>query len=195
MQMPTAVTLDGRIVRLIPLHTAHAPGLYQAAQDPDIWRFMLSDPSVSPAAMLAWVQAAVSERERGAGVPFAILDRRDETMLGSTRLFDLRPADGALEIGYSWLARWARRTAVNTECKYLLLRYAFEELGAVRVQMKTDERNLVSQRAIERLGAVREGVLRSYQALADGTHRNTVMYSIIASEWPAVKASLERAQS
>ena len=124
-------------------------------------------------------------------MPFAIVDALSGKVVGSTRYLSIAPEDYGLEIGWTWLAREARRTAVNTECKYLLLRHAFESLDAIRVQLKTDSRNQRSQQAIERLGAVREGVLRTQRILENGYQRDTVMYSIIATEWPAVKSALE----
>jgi RimJ/RimL family protein N-acetyltransferase len=111
--------------------------------------------------------------------------------IGSTRYLDIQTQNRGLEIGWSWLTPTVQRTGVNTECKYLLLRHAFEQLGMIRVQLKTDSRNLQSQRAIERLGAVKEGTLRNHMILPDGYYRHSVYYSIIESEWPTVKAGLE----
>jgi RimJ/RimL family protein N-acetyltransferase len=187
----TPVTLEGAAVRLEPLAETHAEALYVAGQDPAIWRFMTSDPSSVPQKMRAWVDAALAARDAGSAQPFAIVERASGHVVGSTRYFDLSAADRHLEIGHTWLAAAAQRTRVNTECKYLLLRHAFETLGAVRVQLKTDRRNERSQRAIERLGAVREGILRQHMILESGYIRDTVMYSIIDEEWPAVKANLE----
>jgi RimJ/RimL family protein N-acetyltransferase len=111
--------------------------------------------------------------------------------VGATAYLEIRPAHRGLEIGRTWIARPWQGTRVNPESKHLLLRHAFETLGALRVQLKTDLLNLRSQRAIEKLGARREGVLRQYQTRGDGTQRDTVMYSLVAAEWPAVKAGLE----
>jgi RimJ/RimL family protein N-acetyltransferase len=111
--------------------------------------------------------------------------------VGSTRYLDIRRENRGLEIGWTWLAAAVQRTAVNTECKYLLLRHAFETLGAIRVQLRTDLRNLRSQRAIERIGATREGVFRQERIMWDGYLRDSVFYSVIDCEWPAVKARLE----
>jgi len=142
---------------------------------------------------LDFVRAAHEMAKDGSAVPFAIVaigNGRDQAV-GSTRYFDIRPEHRGLEIGWTWLGlRW-QRTAANTECKFLLLRHAFEELGALRVQLKTDARNLKSQRAIERIGGVREGVLRAHMVLPDGFVRDTVMYSITAGEWPETKRRLE----
>ena len=184
------VTLEGHGVRIEPLGLEHAEDLYAAAQDPDIWRYMPADPSRSLEAIRGWIAEALDARAAGGEMPFAIADRVSGRAVGSTRYLDIHPRDYGLEIGWTWLARPVRRTRVNTECKYLLLRHAFETLGAVRVQLKTDVRNEVSQRAIARLGAVREGVLRKQRILESGFVRDTVMFSIIAEEWPAVKAGL-----
>ncbi len=186
-----SVVLEGAAVRLEPLTEAHTEGLYSAAQDPDTWLYMASDPSVSVAKMCAWVTAAVAARDAEEAQPFAIVERASGRVVGSTRYFDISAHDRHLEIGHTWLAAAVRRSRVNTECKYLLLRHAFETLGAIRVQLKTDRRNERSQRAIERLGAVREGILRKHMILENGYVRDTVMYSITDDEWPAVKATLE----
>ncbi len=185
------VTLHGKVVRVEPLATTHAAALYAAAQDPAIWRYLPIDASVSEAAMGEWIAQALAQREAGSQMPFAIVEEATNTPVGSTRYLNIMPHDRGLEIGWTWLTPRVQRTAVNTECKYLLLRHAFEELGAIRVQIKTDSRNTISQRAIERLGAVREGVLRKYQIVRDDYQRDTVMYSIIDDEWPAVKSKLE----
>ncbi|MBI4841836.1 MAG: GNAT family N-acetyltransferase, partial [candidate division NC10 bacterium] len=128
----------------------------------------------------------------GTQIPFAIVERASGKAIGSTRYLDIRRGDRGLEIGWTWIGLPFQRTAVNTECKYLLLVHAFEDQRAVRVQLKTDLRNEASQRAIERLGAVREGVLRKHMVLWDGFIRDTVYYSIIDSEWPEVKRRLQR---
>ncbi len=185
------VTLIGRAVRLEPLRREHGERLYQAAQDPAIWPYMSYNPSVSFTAMQEWITEALEAQERGQQVPFVIVHLANEAIIGSTRYLTIVPKDQGLEIGWTWLAREARRTSVNTECKYLLLRHAFEMLGAIRVQLKTDSRNLVSQRAIERLGASKEGVLRNHMIMPDGHYRHSVYYSILDTEWPTVKANLE----
>ena len=141
--------------------------------------------------MEAWIALALDAQERGTEVPFAIRDRGTGQVLGSTRYLNIMPKDRGLEIGWTWLTGAARRTSVNTECKYLLLRHAFETLGAIRVQLKTDSRNVTSQRAIERIGAVKEGILRNHVIMPDGYYRHSVYYSILDSEWPSVKAHLE----
>jgi RimJ/RimL family protein N-acetyltransferase len=185
------VTLSGSVARLEPLGPEHTADLLVAAREPQIWRYMPTDPSASIVAMSAWIADALAEQQAGRQIPFAIVDQAANTALGSTRYLNIVPHDHGLEIGWTWLAAPAQRTAINTECKYLLLRHAFEDLEAIRVQLKTDGRNLISQRAIERLGAVREGVLRKQMIVQNGYQRDTVMYSITDDEWPAVKARLE----
>lgn len=185
------VTLEGKVARLEPLETAHAEALYRAGQHPPIWAYMSVDASASIEAMRAWIAAALDGRAAGKELAFAIVARAENAIAGSTRYLNISAPDRGLEIGWTWLAPAIQRTAVNTECKYLLLRHAFETLGAIRVQLKTDRRNDISQRAIERLGAVREGILRKHMIVRDGYQRDSVMYSITDDEWPSVKARLE----
>jgi RimJ/RimL family protein N-acetyltransferase len=141
--------------------------------------------------MNAWIAKANAQTAAKTNIWFATRRRADDQPVGVTSYLNISQADRSLEIGGTWLTPAAWRTAINTECKYLLLRHAFETFGCLRVQIKTDERNLRSQRAIERLGATREGVLRKYQATYTGYQRNTVIYSIIDTEWPKVKQQLE----
>ncbi|HEV2235588.1 MAG TPA: GNAT family protein, partial [Ktedonobacterales bacterium] len=149
------------------------------------------DPSSSRADMARWLAEALAARDAGTQQPFAIIAQETATVIGSTRYLEIMPHDHTVEIGWTWLAKDARRTAVNTECKFLLLRHAFETLGAMRVQLKTDLRNTRSQNAIARIGGVREGVLRKHRLVQGGYPRWTVVFSIIDDEWPAVKARLE----
>ena len=187
---PKPVTRAGQFVRLEPLEARHLPLLQAVASDPDIFRWFLTDTLNKPAAMKLWFDAALRAQEAGAEVGFATVRQHDNKVVGSTRFLDIRRADRGLEIGNTWLAPEAQRTPVNTEAKLLMLTLAFESWGAVRVQLKTDRRNEVSRRAIARLGAVEEGTLRRYQARFDGTVRDTVVYSLIADEWPAAKTRL-----
>ena len=143
------------------------------------------------AAVNAWILKSQATAATGAEVPFAIVLNETNRAVGSTRYMDIRPDHRGLEIGWTWLAPEVQRTRVNTETKYLLLRHAFEGLGAIRVQLKTDARNLRSQRAIERLGGVMEGVHRRHMQMHDGHIRDTVYYSILDTEWPTVKSKIE----
>ena len=186
------VTLVGAVARLEPLEMAHAEALYPVSQYPRIWEYMSSDPSASLESMRAWIAEMLAPREAGTQLSFAIFDRATDMYVGSTSYLDIMPEHRNLEIGWTWLTPAVQRTPINTECKYLLLRHAFETLGAIRVQLKTDRRNETSQRAIERLGAVREGILRKQRIIVrDGYQRDSVMYSITDDEWPAVKTGLE----
>lgn len=185
------VTLQGDYVRLEPLSEAHVPGLSLIGQDVSIWRYMLYGEVTSEERMRAWVRDLLSRKAAGGDQPFVVIHNASGQVAGATRYMDIRPAHRGLEIGGTWYGLAYQRTPVNTETKYLLLRHAFETLGAIRVQLKTDLRNERSQRAIERLGAVREGVLRNHMILEDGSYRHSVYYSILDSEWPTVKTRLE----
>lgn len=191
MITPEPITLVGQHVRLEPLTRAHAPGLLAVAGEAEIWCYLPVPEPGSLAAMELIIESALAEAARGQRLPFAIIDRREERPCGSTSYLDIAPAHRRIEIGWTWLGAAARRTAINTECKLLLLQHAFEVLGCGRVQLKTDARNLRSQAAIERLGAKREGVLRQHMLMPDGFVRDTVMYALIAGEWPAAKRRLQ----
>jgi RimJ/RimL family protein N-acetyltransferase len=188
---PTPVVLYGEQVRLEPLDHHHAKDLLDAAQDDEIWRYMPVPRPRTETAMIDLIDKAWKAASTGDEIPFAIIGPTDRAV-GSTRFLEIRRPDRALEIGWTWLATLVQQTAVNTECKLLLLRHCFEELGTLRVQFKTDGRNERSQKAIERLGAVKEGSLRHHRLMWDGVYRDTIYYSILASEWPAVKAGLEQ---
>lgn len=185
------VVLNGRHIRLEPLSEAHVDDLCEVGLHPEIWRHMLYGNIDSREKMLAFVRNLLARQARGTDLPFAVIFPQTGRAIGCTRYLDIRPRDRGVEIGGTWYGLAYQRTAVNTESKYLLLRHAFEEWGCIRVQFKTDLRNERSQRAIERLGAVKEGVLRNHMITPDGTIRHSVYYSIIDSEWPAVKARLE----
>lgn len=182
------VELVGRLAHLVPLCEGDAAELAATACDPSGWEYMSRGPIESAVEARGYIAQAWSEP---GALPFAVRERASGRLVGTTRYFDVRAAHRGLEIGHTWLAPGARRTAINTECKRLLLGHAFEVLGAHRVQLKTDARNLASQRAIENLGATREGVLRRHLVVRDGFLRDTVMYSIIAEEWPTVRARLD----
>lgn len=187
------VTLVGKWVRLEPLAEAHAADLLVAGRSPEIWTYMSRGRGVftSVEDTVKWVQSAYKDARELSQLPFAIVHMASGKAVGSTRYMDIAPADWRLEIGWTWLSTDYWRSAVNTESKYLMLRHAFETLHCVRLQIKTDLRNTRSQAAIERLGAVREGVLRQHMIRNDGYVRDTVMYSIIESEWGVVKQRLE----
>ena len=187
----TPVTLVGRVVRLEPLSLEHVPGLSRVGLEDEIWRYMRYGWVRTEAQMRQWVEELLRLQERGSDLPFAVVHLESGEPIGATRYLEIRPQDRAVEIGGTWYGVSYQRTAVNTECKYLLLSHAFERLGCIRAQFKTDLRNERSQVAIERLGAVKEGVLRKHMILPDGAVRDSVYYSIIDSEWPEVKRRLE----
>ena len=188
---PQPVLLAGRHVRLEPLERRHRPALLAAAQDPEVFKWFLTPPLGDGAEMTRWLEDALRAQVAGTEVAWATVRVGDGRVVGSTRFMDIRRPHRALEIGNTWLAKEAQRTPINTEAKYLMLRHAFEMLGAGRVQLKTDERNEPSRNAIARIGAKFEGILRKYQARHDGFVRNTAMYAIVAEDWPAVRARLE----
>ncbi|MDX2057314.1 MAG: GNAT family protein [Gemmatimonadales bacterium] len=188
---PTPVVLYGEHVRLEPLDHRHADDLMEVSAVDEIWRYMPVTRPLDRETVLSLIDKAWKAAAEGVEIPFAIIDDRTDRAVGSTRFLEIRRPDRALEIGWTWLGVASQRTPINTESKYLLLRHVFEELGALRVQLKTDGRNERSQRAIERIGAVREGVLRHHRLMWDGVYRDTVYYSVLAPEWPEVKARLE----
>lgn len=189
---PQPLPLIGQHVRLEPLTLGHAVELLAVlAADPSIWQWMPSDPPSTRAEMEAFLTRELAAQEAGSVILFTQIEQAAGKVVGSTKYLNISRHDRGLEIGGTWLGKPWQRTAINTEAKYLLLRHAFEDLGAVRVQLKTDARNLQSQAAIARLGAQHEGVLRKHMLVRDGFIRDTVMYSIIAAEWPARKVELE----
>ena len=188
------VTLVGRHVRLEPVTAAHLDALVCNGAEPEVWRWMPSLRADPRESVRGWCETVMPMQARGEMAAFAIVDPTRGAAgeaVGGTTLFDYSEPHRRVEIGYTWLAKFAWRTPINTECRYLLLRHAFEVLGVNRVQLKTDARNVRSQTAIARLGAVREGVLRAHMVMPDGWVRDSVMFSIVAAEWPGVKARLE----
>ena len=188
MRAPERVVLSGTFVRLEPISEVHRDDLLAAAaQDPETFRYMGTDLSVGADAWPAYLADALGPDF----VAWATVDASTGRAVGSTRFGDIAPVHGRVEIGWTWIAPSHQRSAVNTEAKLLQLTYAFDELGAMRVALKTDGRNLRSQAAIERLGAQREGALRRHMRMPDGFIRDTVYFSILSDEWPAVKTRLE----
>lgn len=182
------VRLEGPSLILDPLTPEHAPALWPRT-DPELFLHTLEWPRDAGAEAFAdWVRHSLS---MPASLLFVILVKPDLEPVGMTGYLDIRPHHRGLEIGRTWIAKSHQGTKVNPESKYLLLRHAFEELGAARVQFKTDVHNLQSQRAIEKLGARREGVLRRFQVRSNGLLRDSMIFSLIAEEWPAAKARLE----
>jgi len=186
----TAVVLAGTYVTLEPIEERHAPDLFAAMQDEEVCRYLTWPPPTRLEETLTLIREAREAMARNQSIVFAQVWNETGRAIGSTRLLDVRPADRQVEIGATFLARSHWRTPANTESKLLFLTHCFERLGCVRVALKTDGRNVRSQEAIARLGAVREGTLRRHM-LVRGYQRDTVYFSILDDEWPAVKARLE----
>lgn len=189
MPWPDDVTLSGRHATLLPLAPVHAPALADAARDGDLWQLWFTSVP-APEAMAAEIARRLALREAGSMLPFAVLDAAG-VPAGMTTYMHIDAANRRVEIGSTWYARRVQRTPLNTECKRMLLAHAFEQLGCIAVEFRTHRLNQPSRRAIERLGAQLDGVLRSHQRLADGTLRDTAVYSITAAEWPAVRRHLD----
>lgn len=187
----TPVTLQGKHVRLEPMTEAHIPGLAEIGIGQHFWDFMLYGDIKTEEDMRHWVLDILSRAEKGTDLPFVAIHLASGRVAGATRYLNIIPNDRGLEIGGTWYGTEFQRTAVNTECKYLLLKHAFETLGTIRVQLKTDLRNERSQKAMERIGAKKEGILRNHMILPDGSYRDSVFYSILDTEWAEVKMNLE----
>ncbi len=185
------VTLEGPRLRLEPLTTAHHAALCAAGLDDELWRWVPA-PVRTPEEMAAYIAFALQEQAGGRALPFAVVEKSSQRVIGSTRYGAIEPTHRRVEIGWTWLGRPWQRTAANTEAKYLLLQHAFERLGCIRVELKTDSLNERSRAAIQRIGAREEGILRNHMITASGRIRHTAYYSIVDSEWPEVKASLEQ---
>ncbi|HVO90604.1 MAG TPA: GNAT family protein [Casimicrobiaceae bacterium] len=184
------VSLRGAHAMLVPLAREHEPGIRAAAADGELWKLWFTSVP-SPEATASWFDSALDMRERLGAMPFAVIEPSTGDVIGSTRYFNVDAANRRLEIGHTWYARRAQRTGVNTECKLMLLRHAFETLGCIAVEFRTHWFNHRSREAIARLGAKQDGVLRNHVLLSDGSRRDTVVFSIIDGEWPAVRRHLE----
>ncbi|MBP6019916.1 MAG: GNAT family N-acetyltransferase [Burkholderiaceae bacterium] len=188
--LPSPITLEGNGVALIPLDTSHAPALERVAQDGQLWTLRLTS-IPEPGATNDYIAKALAGQSAGTMLPFAVVDQASGDIIGTTRYHDIVPDLARLEIGYTWYGQRWQRSHVNTSAKLLLLRHAFDTLGAQVVGWRTDNFNYASQRAIERLGARKDGVLRHHALRRDGTVRDTVLYSLLAGEWPEVEKHLE----
>lgn len=185
------VMLQGKHARLEPMTEAHAPALAEIGIGQPFWDFMVYGKINTVDDMRNWVLDVLSREKKGTDLAFVVIHLESGRVAGATRYLNIMPNDRGLEIGGTWYGPEFQRTAVNTECKYLLFKHAFETLGCIRVQLKTDSRNERSQKAIERIGAVKEGVLRNHMILPDGYYRHSVYYSILDTEWPDVRKRLE----
>jgi N-acetyltransferase len=180
---PKPVTLDGIRVRLEPLESRHLSDLKKAGWNENLFRYLPTKPLREMEDYERWLAETHREVQAGRHIAFAIWHKEDECAVGSTRFLEINHENRAIEIGWTWVGSDYQRTPVNTECKWLLLKHAFEDLGAVRVQLKTDARNLQSQTAIARIGAKKEGILRNHKILPDGFVRDSVMYSVTDKDW------------
>ena len=183
------VTLRGAVATLEPLAREHAPALARAAEDGQLWRLWYTSVA-PPGRMDEYVTAALAMRDGQGAMPFAVRQNATGDVVGCTRYFNVDARNRRLEIGHTWYAARVQRTALNTECKLLLLTHAFEALACIAVEFRTHWFNHASRAAIARLGAKQDGVLRSHQLGPDGVRRDTVVFSIIDNEWPAVRAHL-----
>ena len=183
------ITLTGLRVVLEPLSLEHLDGMINAVKDGELWKLWFTS-IPAPEKVETYIKTALEMRENAGAMPFIVRDRESNKIIGSTRYFNVDEGNQRLEIGYTWYSESYQRTAVNSECKYLLLSHAFEKLEAIAVEFRTHWHNQKSRAAIARLGAKQDGVLRNHQKNADGGYRDTVVFSIINLEWPAVKQSL-----
>ena len=184
------VTLCGSTVRLEPLTLDHTAALARVGLEPVLWRWVPTRMQ-TPEDMQAYVLTAIDEQRRGVSLPFVIIDQASDQVIGSTRYANIEASHRRLEIGWTWLTAGHQRSGANTEAKLLLLTHAFDVLGAIRVELKTDSLNEKSRTAIARLGAMEEGTFRNHMIIpATGRVRHTVYYSIVDSEWQAIKANL-----
>ncbi|HEY1774284.1 MAG TPA: GNAT family protein [Gammaproteobacteria bacterium] len=190
MKQPIPVTLEGQHLRLLPLAAAHLDALCAVGLDPDLWRLIPSK-AETPEEMRAYVELALDEQRHGVSLPFVTTLKHTGQVVGSSRYMNIDVKNRRLEIGCTWIGKSWQRSAVNTEAKLLMLQHAFEVLGCVRVELKTDFLNQQSRNAILRLGAKQEGIFRRHVLTWSGRMRDTVYFSILDDEWPAVKTGLE----
>lgn len=182
--------MEGDVVRLEPLSTDHLSLLIDVGVDPELWRWT-AGVVCTPREMEDYIRTALAEQAQGRSLPFATVHKPSGRTVGSSRFGNIDRENRRVEIGWTWIGRPWQRTAVNTEAKYLMLRHAFEVWDCLRVEFKTDRLNEQSRRALLRIGAKEEGMLRSHMITATGRVRDSVYFSIIAAEWPEVRAGLE----
>jgi N-acetyltransferase len=184
-----SIILNGKTVRLEPLRLEHASALAEVGLIPELWRLQPS-PITTIDEMVAYVQNALNEQRNGTGLPFVIVDQATQQLIGSTRYMDITSQHKRLEVGATWLTSNFQRTSANAEAKLLLLTHAFESLGIIRVVFKTETLNYQSRKALNRIGAVEEGIFRQHFIASSGRYRDMVYFSILDTEWPAVKSRL-----
>jgi RimJ/RimL family protein N-acetyltransferase len=186
---PAPIRLEGHGVRLEPLSKEHEKGLAEAAQDGKLWELWFTSVP-EPGQTRAYIESALKEQSDGTMLPWAVRDLKSGDIVGSTRYHDILVKSDRLEIGWTWYAGRCQRSHVNTACKLLLFSHGFEELKCKVIGLRTDNFNFRSQRAIEALGAKKDGVIRHHWPRRDGSVRDSVMYSVLAGEWPDVKKHL-----
>lgn len=184
------ITLKGGVVTLLPMTHEHASPLSIAAADGQLWKLWYTSVP-SNETVQDYINKALLAKEAGTALPFVVLHNQTQKIIGTTRYCFAEPSEKRLEIGYTWYAKSFQKTAVNTECKFLMLSYAFEVLEAIAVEFRTHWHNHISRDAIARLGAKQDGVLRNHRKTRDGIYRDTVIFSIIDHEWPTIKKGLE----
>lgn len=185
------VILQGTNINLVPLEEKHLEELYTAAADKELWALIPTDCSERDTFYKTY-EFAISERTAGNQYPFVIIHKDTNKIIGSTRLFEIYPADKKLEIGWTWITKDHWGTTINLECKLLLLTYCFETLKTNRVQLKTKDTNFRSRKAIEKIGGIFEGILRKDKIVSDGTTRNAAYYSILDDEWEQAKIKIQK---
>jgi len=190
MPWPAPVTLQGRIVTVEPLRIDHHDGLVEAVKDGELWNLWYTKVP-APDAMRTDIERRLGLQEKGSMLPFAVIDNATRRIVGATTYMNIDADNRRVEIGGTWYAQSVQRTGLNTECKRLLLTHAFETLDCIAVEFRTSHFNRASRHAIERLGAKLDGILRSHQLAPHGSLRDTCVYSIIAAEWPGVRANLD----
>jgi len=181
--------LEGDTIALLPLDRSHQDALLNAAKDGKLWELWYTSVP-SSITIKTYLDKVLTEKEQGQAYPFVVFHKESKQIIGSTRYYSLQPQHRRLEIGYTWYARRHQKTRVNTECKYLLLQYAFEVKHCIAVQFLTDWHNTTSRNAIARLGAHQDGILRNHRINSDGSYRDSVVFSITENEWPGVKKNL-----
>ena len=184
------IELAGSHARLEPLVCGHRDELAEAVRDGALYELWYTS-APHPDAVAGWIDTALAQREQAGAMPFVVRRANDSKLVGATRMFNVDAANRRLEIGHTWYSASVQRTAVNSECKLMLLGHAFGALGCIGVELRTHHLNRQSRAAIERLGARLDGILRHHQLLPNGTLRDTCVYSIVAAEWPAVRANLQ----
>ncbi len=184
------IDLEGKLVKLVPLQKSQKVDLAFAASDGKLWELWYTSVP-SPKSIDSYIEIALAEQEKGNALPFAVIDKTTNTVVGSTRYLNVDSKNKRVEIGATWYAKKAQRTGINTECKYLLLKHAFENLNCIAVEFRTHFHNHPSRNAILRLGAKQDGILRNHRIDEFGNLRDTVVFSILNSEWKTVKTSLE----